>query len=295
MMNQTPMQPYGYADPNAMYGYGMQPQVGPMYPNQGNVNFTNPLGEKVIQELLKNGGGAPKLQITQEDMNQAICTHRYNNQSMLYQLPNGKVKCKICGAEFNLQENLSDEDIQNATDNMWDILQTYKHMWLDVPDQLARDNFQILAVIQQTPTICKIAADHLQKYAGFNPSQQYQNMNGFAQLNAITGGGMNMGMGYPMMQPQQPGYPAPANYPYSTQQPMGYPAMQPNMMTPMQQQMTAAAPGQTNGFGYSQPAQVNVQPTQAVPTPDQQGAAPAANNAQPATEGGAQVTQTLHV
>ena len=74
MMNQTPMQPYGYADPNTMYCYGMQPQVGPMYPNQGNVNFTNPLGEKVIQELLKNGGGAPKLQITQEDMNQAICT-----------------------------------------------------------------------------------------------------------------------------------------------------------------------------------------------------------------------------
>lgn len=87
----------------------------PMCPN---ISFLpTPIGEEmkeIIQERLKNGGGAPKLQVTQEDLDRAICTHRYKGKSVLTLYPNYK-KCPICCAK--IYPNLSDEDVQNATDN----------------------------------------------------------------------------------------------------------------------------------------------------------------------------------
>lgn len=291
-------------DPFAQQQFGMQPMIGYNF-NQNQVPaYTNPLGTKRIEELLKNGNGAPKLQITQEDMDQAICTHRQGNQNMAYQLPNGKYKCKICGAEFDLVEGASQEDIQLATDNLWNIMQTAKMMWLDVPDNIARENFQVLAVVKQVPLIMSIATDRFNKYLGYNPLQQNNQVNGFAMLNNIMGQGMPMMGG---MMPQQPMYAAPQNYPYGQgmmnfggnygqpmmQQPM---QMQAAPLTPMQQQMVQDAPGMVNnGFGYQQAPAVNVQPNVQVQQTAQQPVDPAQNAQAPADNGGAQVTQQLHV
>lgn len=296
MMNyqQQPYMPYG-----ANTIFGQQPMPGMAYPAQ--VNFTNPLGQQKIQALLKSGAGAPKVQITEENMNQAICTHRDGNQFMLEEIPNGKHKCKICGAEFHLfgADELSHQDVENAQENLWDILQSAKTMWVDSPDQVTRETFQILAVIPKTTALFDIATNRLNKVVGVNPMQQNPSQNSFALLNNITSGASAYPMGMPGMgYMQQPAYPAPQAYPYATQQPMGYqmPAMQPGQMTPMQQQMVQEAPGmQSNGFGYTG-SPVQVQPTvmpqqpvaQVAPAPQPQAQAEAPKE-------GAKVTQTLHV
>lgn len=311
MMNQTYNPAYGQFAGQQMT-YGMQPMPGVAFTGQ-TPTFTNPLGKNTIDQLLREGNGAPKLQITQEDLNQAICTHRLpdTGQLMTYQLPNGKQKCKICGAEFNLVEDASQEDVQQCTDNLHDILHTTKILWMDVPDKIAQDNFQILAVVDQAPLIFSIASDRFQKYVGVNPISQQNQVNGFAMLNNITGTGMPM-YGNPMM--QQPMYAAPQNYPYG--QPMGFGnygmnagmvnqpmmGMQPMNpgMTPMQQTMVQDAPGLVNnGFGYVQQqpgAAVNVQPNNVQQAPAQQ--TPQSTGEQQAptdNKGGAQVTQQLHV
>ena len=269
MTNQTYQQPYM---PMYGYNYGV-----PAYGMAGQVynqavkmpEYTNPLGQQKIQELLKNGKGAPSIKITEDDYNQAICTHRnpanYAEQ-MLYPIGDGKVKCKICGAEFHLVEDATSEDVEKCTENLWDIMNTAKVMWLDVPNKVAQENFQVLAVVSKCPQIYSIAAGAFNRYGGDqNVIGQAGVPNGFAQLNMMMGG-FN---GYQPMGYQPMGY-------QPVQQPMMQSVpMDPTYMNPMAQQMTAAAPGMSNGFGVVNPAQ-QAQPTitnlnpAATPAPAQQ-------------------------
>lgn len=282
---------------NQQPGYGMYPpmQQQPLYGagvvfNTPQVAATNPLGDAKIKHLLETGGGAPKLQITEDALNQAICTHRYNNQSMLMEVAGGKQHCKICGAEFNLLEEVDEEAIAVATSNLHDIMHTAKVMWMDCPDQIAKENFQVLAVVDQVPMIFAIAADRFNKLSTNPLSATNPTNNAFASFNNIMNPGYQYGApGYQV--PQQgfapQGQPVYGQQPAYQMQPQGYPVQQPydqyqgmTQMTPMQQQVVAQAPGVSNGFGYSQPAP-----------------APVANVQQPvqAPEGAVQVTQTLQV
>ena len=231
--------------------YGMPAMPGVMYnQNQQPIQMTNPLGARA-GEMLKNGNGQPKLQITQEDYDQAICTHRYNNELQLLDLGNNKVKCKICGAEFETVDNISKEDIETCTENMYNLLNTAKLMWLDVPDQTAQEYFQIIAAIKQAPKIYSIGNERYNKYLNTNNALvQNGYTNGFALLNNIVGPNMGMGMApvYPYGMPQQPMM-------MNQQAPV---QMQPMMQQPtaMQSAMTANAPGLVNtGFGYVQAPQ----------------------------------------
>lgn len=300
-----------------MYQQPAMPMMGGAMNYNGNYQmpkFTNPLGDAKIKQMLENGAGAPKLVVTEEDFNQAVCTHRWQGQMQTYDIGDGKVKCRICGAEFHPVDDASDEDIKRATENLHDILHTAKLMWLDVPDQVAMENFQVLAITDQVPKIFSIAADRCKKYGNFNLASATGNMNGFGMMQQLMGpmmGGMaqpmmaNPMMAQPMMgQPMmgQPGQPMMANPMMGQQQPMMQQPMMgaydPNMaamaqqqqmmMTPMQQQMTqnATGVGVTNGFGFTQPQQQPAVNTQAV------------NNAvvTPVDAGqSANVQQTLHV
>lgn len=166
------------------------------------LNATNPLGANRINEMLKNGKGAPNLQITEEDYDKAICTHRdTTGSSRVVQMGDGKVRCEICGAEFALTDSASIEDIKIATENMHNVMNTAKVMWLDVPDQVAVEMFQVLAVIDKVPQLYEIATSRLQKYQDVNPMMQNQYpVNGFNMLGQMIG--PNMGFGG-FGQPQQ--------------------------------------------------------------------------------------------
>lgn len=289
------MQPYGF-NPALAGGmtYGMQQPV----------HFTNPLGQTKINENLKNGKGLPSLNITQEDYEQAICTHRNpaSNEIMAYPLNDGsgKHKCKICGAEFHLIDDPNPEDVKIAAENMWDIGQTAKLMWLDGADNSIKQAFQILALIPKYPALYQIASNTLQRYNGGMSMTSMGTTHPMALMNQIFGGPINgIGFGMPqqpmnmgMMNPMQPMQP----------QQMGVNPMNMGMpMNPMQTQMLSSAPGMgSNGFGYTTPMQpqqtmqMNLDPNQQVGQPTAQ-APQATPQPAPATTATATVTETLHV
>lgn len=269
--------------------YGVQPTPYVTYATPQMPNFTNPLGKQKIEELKKNGNGAVKLQITEEDMNKALCTHRDGNKLELYPTHNpnkpGEMRCRICGAEFTPVENVTQEDINSCCEDFHNLMHTCKVLNLDISPKLCQDIFQVLPITDRIPEIYKIAADRFNQYMDpYNTARQVNPyFNGVNLLNGLIGGnpmsgmmGMTPMMGQmpmqtPMMQSQAMGIPYPTSM--MGQPPMQQPVMtmpQTPMMNPMQMQMTANAPGmQSNGFGVTT-APVNVEPTPVPAPPVQQ-------------------------
>lgn len=294
---------------------------GMVYGQQQPIHFTNPLGQQKINENLKNGKGLPNLGITQEDYDMAVCTHRNPATNQIEAHPmndgSGKVKCRICGAEFHVIENADMADIKTAADNLWDIGQTAKMMWLDGADNTIKQAFQILALIPKYPALYSIAVNTLQRYNGGSLSTQNTgNVNPMGLLNQIFGGPMNgMGMATGYQQPMGPmgnGMAQPMQMQGmmpQTGQPMTY---DPSTMNPAASQMLAGAPGMaSNGFGFTNPAgmpqqqyQMNLDPNaqlnqQQMVNNAQPSPAPAPSTTQqkpaPKPAGGATVTETLSV
>lgn len=276
MMNQNYYAPYGQ-QPNMGYPYyGMQQQAMPVYNTQPmkQPEYTNPLGAAKIKELLEKGNGGPKIAITDEDYIKAICTHRANGHVELVDMGDGKMRCKICGAEFTPVDDASLEDVKAATENLMNILHTAKVAWLDVPDKVATEFFQGLAVIERTPDLFKIAMSNFQQYNGHNIQNTNMPINGFNIMNQI------LGPQIPYAQPyaQQPyGQPMP----YGQVDPYGAPVY--GGYNPAAAQMQATAPGVSNGFGYNAPNQV-----------DQQVVQNTQNGAAQAQTKGEVVNKTLH-
>ena len=247
--------------------YGNQ-FMGGMVP-AGNIkkpNYCNPLGEEKIKRLLANGNGLPKLTITEEDLDRAICTHRHNGESTLIQLPSGEVQCKICGARFNVIENASAEDIQQATQNLHDLLHTAKIMMVDAPESMIVENFQIISVVDKVPEIYAIAKSSYDKFVSTNPQlQQYggSQMNGANLWSQILGGGfaMNQQPNYGYQQPAA-NYGTVVGYAENGLPIYGQPQAAPN---PAQAAMVAGS----NGMGVTSAPQYTA-PQQA-PTPNTTG------------------------
>lgn len=283
-------QPNNYYNYGA-FNYGVNPAGGMTYGQPMNIPANNLLPEETIKELLANGNGNPQIKFTIEDQRQALCCHRYNGQNMTYPLPNGKVKCKICNAEFNLIEDATNEDIQKATDNIHDLMHTAKMLWLNVPQKMGTEFFSTLMAIDKIPVMFNIASDQFNRYMGTQPLMQQAGypVNGFGMFNQIIGGPNMMMYQSPQQQAQITGYDMYGNPIYgnpnmmyqNTQQPI------PNTNVTMQQaQMTSAAPGVSNGMGYTVP-NLTAPPAEPI-TPS----APVVDNN---TNGSAVVTQTLHV
>lgn len=265
-------QPYGVQQ-QQMYGYNPQPVKQPGY--------TNPLGAAKIKELLSKGSGAAKIAITEEDFNEALCTHRFEGTIRTYDMQDGsgKVKCAICGAEFVPVEGAEIQDIQAATDTLVNILHTAKLAWLDMSDKTGKEFFQTIAIIKKTPELFKIAMRNFSEYD--NSMNNYNTtypISGFGVFNQILGPSMGQPQ-YQGYQPQQPYNNQMYNTPQNYGQPVNYAA----------QQMQSAAPG-SNGFGYyTEPVQQQQQSGYQPQQQAQQQAAPA-----PAAKGET-VSKQLHV
>lgn len=288
----------GMTMPQPMYGM-QQPLMmgGVVYNQQRPVQMTTGLTHQRIQEKLKEGGGAFKMAITAEEMEKAVCCHRDNNQGYLVSTNNpdrpNEYRCTICGEVFNLLEGITPQDVSNGVADMHDILNTIKVMYVDMPPQLINEIFQILPIIDRIDKLYNISADRFNQFIGNTPQQgQYMNntINGFQGYNMMMNGmtGMAPMMNGMVQQPMQPvmnngmqmagqqvqpmvnGIVQQYTQPMMAgvqagmvQQPvMNNGMVQPmqTVMTPMQQQMTAQAPGLNTGFGYvTQPMQTTVQ------------------------------------
>ena len=234
-----------------MYGTPMQ------YNPQQLPNFTQPLTVEQIRKMKQGATKSFSTHITEEERNQAICTHKdpdRNNEISLMENSDGSSTCYICGETFTLV-NYNKDDVGSVVSSVNDILQSIKTYYLDIPEKAASDFMMIIALIKKIPQLYEIALNNFSRYDTALHSQM-QGQNAFALFNSIMQPGAMMPGMYPGMQPQMGMYP---------QQPQmgGYPGMQPQMgMYPQQQPQMGGAPVMHNAFGGYPQQQYPQQPQQ---------------------------------
>ena len=285
-----------YNNPNMMGGVPFN--TGYMYTQQPPVKPANPLTNEEIASL-RNTAGQFTLAVTKDEMIRGICFHvdENGNQTTITN-PDGSTTCTLCGKTWR-SEGLSQEQVQEAVDNVLSILQTIKLLYINFPNQAAREYYQIIPLIEKIPGLYKIASDNFHMYEGtYLNGYANGNLNPFAVFGQI-GGYQNMYQ-YQQTNPYQP-----------AGQPMMGAAPQQNMYNPIYGQPAAPAPQQApvagtgpvagnpfDGNSYSNPAayapamqgyayQAGVTPTPqpAAPAPAPAQAAPVAPTGEVTTSG----------
>ncbi len=287
MYNYNPAQ-------NNVYGNNMGMSARPQAKN------TQPLTQQQIDHLVaRNGAKHFDLRVSEDDLLISACTHRQKNgENALINVGGNRWRCTICNEEFNMFDG-SVDDVRAAVENMKDILQTLKSMYLDMPDEVALKYMQMISLLDKLPGLYEAGIANFDRYENFQ-TYAYPNSNGgysnFATMNNLLTGqfmnpAMNQGgyMGQPMMPGMVPQQPMMAGQMYVPQPTAGY--MQPQQPMMRMDQYT------NNPLAYApatQPAPVAPAPAPAVgavPTAP----APTATTPAPAAQTEVQQTSTFNV
>lgn len=248
-------------------GTGYQYTGMPVAPQKINNVLTNEEIQKLIQKENQFS-----LQLTETEVLRAKCNHRTADgmKDAITEDFDGVSRCSICGYAFRpLSVQTSVETIQEAVDNIVDVLHTIKLIYIGMPADAAAEFFQIIPLIEKIPKLFEYAVKDYTKHERLDPyAYNNRNMSTLNLFNMLCGG---MGMG---MAPQQPGFDP--NAAQAQAAPGFVPQMQPGFAQPYG--MPYGMP--TNGFGYNAPGYVPqtngfaYQPQPQAPTTD--AAAPAA-------------------
>lgn len=279
---QQPMMQGGYG-----YGYngGYAPNMGYAYtaPRPQALN-SQPLTQDMANTLRQDGNEF-NMKVDQREIWRAICTHKdpSNGQSTLTQNEDGTFTCAICGHTFNFFEGTK-EDIEHAVKVLTDMMQTCKTIYLDAPNAMTEQYYQMICLLQRFPALWQHAVNNFAKYENYaNPLAPINgNYGGFNAINQLLTN--PYGFGYqpygqmpqqPMMQPQmQSGY---YGQPQMMQPQMTQPQM--NMQQPQYYQNNLnggmAMNPVENPMGYNAPVP-GVMPSAPQPTAAPAPAAPAA-------------------
>lgn len=219
--------------------YGYQPQAA------SPAKFTNTLTAEEIKSLRQNTE-AFSLGLTNEERLRGICFHRdESGKETLRENADGTVTCTICGKTFVPVMDLNPESVEGAINNLVDILQTTKMLYLDMPEEAAREYYQIIPLIEKCGKLYEIASKNFIKHEQWQNYSFSGNPTTMNLYNMMAGGFAFGGSQYgnPMMQQQQMAAPMGAG-------PMGSAPIA-NGYVPMG----------SNGFGYTQtPPQAGYQP-----------------------------------
>ena len=235
-------------------GYTQQP-VAP----QKTKNVLTPEEIKALRKTVDSFS----LGLTQDETLRGICFHKdENGQETLMDNGDGTVTCTVCGYTFDPQQNCSEEMLQGYVNDIVDVLQTIKLLYIDMPTEAAREYFQIIPLINKIPKLFKIASDNFNRHENYNNFRYNGAPNTINLYNMLNSGALNPGFA------QQS--------PYGV--PMGQPApVQPNAFAQPQSNgfgfgMPTAVPPQgyqptTTGFGYTpNQTNINAQPTGTLPS-----------------------------
>ena len=211
--------------------------------------------------ILSNAQDAFKLSVSETELLKGQCNHYFSNGSpaLVPSADGTGYTCSICGTTFHSHE-FTEDDVKNATQNILDILNTIKVMYLSIDSNAALEFFQILPFIEKIPMLYNIAVNDFKRYEGTNINNN--NISPFNVLGYMMGMPM-MGVGF-----QQPMYPqmgAPA-------QPMYQP--QPNMAAGQ----PVYTPNSVNNPMYGMNTNMPVQPQSAPATTASPAATPTSNS-----------------
>lgn len=230
------------------YYYG-QPQQ-PQNPQEQTI-FNQLLTADEIAKL-KKAPNFSSTKLTEDEYLRALCTHHSDNKICLEQLPSGKHRCSICGAEFNLiTVDASPDIIERTCNDFYDLLQSIKTYYGNAPAAL-RDFYIMVGFIPKIRNLWNIAKQYFNRTVGggYNYDQPGGDQSGFAMLGNILGNA-NMGGIAPVLGGNYMGYPqagyyggAPVPQAAYMQTPQAPPPMYPQQQyvqpQPMQQQQQQA-------------------------------------------------------
>lgn len=278
-MNYQQQAPWGYAYPNN-FGPGMVPN--PNMPVAHAKSWLTPEQRSSLQKTVQKFN----LAASEEDITRGNCNHyNENGTCALVKDPDGSdgYTCAICGTHFNMRD-FTKEEVQNATDNILDILNNIKVMYLSLDPSAATTYFQIIPFVEKVPKLYDIASTDFKKYDsaamyinGTNRTNAFDNfraMNNPGMFGAFGGFqqpmyGQPMYGAAPQMNPQYGYNPQMANPMYGQyQQPVQQPqaVYQPQAQGFAMNPQGAAAPAQQAPVYQGGYAQAPVAPqTQAAP------------------------------
>lgn len=217
-------QPF-YQNPNVM---------GFTNPNRPQARYTQPVTNEMSKMVLSSDDEL-SVKIGPIDKIKNMCTHKFpgTQQLALVECPNSGdptlVQCRVCGERFHMVENPESANIKAVCDQLIDVMQSAKTMYLDMPEEFAKEFFQIITLVKRVPQLFDKAANNFSQYeVSPNAMTVYNGMNSFQQVGNVIGG-YNMGgimpnpgyaPGYaPNYAPQYaPQYAAPAQQPVYAQQ-----------------------------------------------------------------------------
>lgn len=238
--------------------FGYYPQ-GVIPNNQPIPRTTNWLDQETLNTLQK-GLNQFRLSVTPEEIACGQCNHyNLNTGAPALISDNDDINgytCSLCGEHFHMQE-FSNEDVENTVNNILDILNVIKIMYLSIDKNAALEFFQVIPFIKKIPQLYKIAVDDFKKYESINnftPTAQQSPFNLFSMIVNPTGF-------YPQQQPQQ-GYYQPPQAQVMPQQmggmgqqmgfyPQQQPAYNPMYGAPMAPQPNMGYQPQQQGFNLN--------------------------------------------
>lgn len=228
-----------YNNPNMMGG--MPLNTGYMYNQQPPVKPANPLTNEEIAAM-RSTAGQFTLAMTKDEMIKGICFHvDENGNPTTITNPDGSTTCTLCGKTWRSDE-LTQKQVEDAVDSVLSILQTIKLLYINFPNQAAREYYQIIPLLEKIPGLYKIASDNFHMYEGsYMNGYANGNVSPFALFGQISGGYQNMYQ-YQQTNPYQ-----------AAGQPMMGAAPQQNMYNPMYgQPQVAPVPPQAPMAGTGQ-------------------------------------------
>ncbi len=191
-------------------------------------HMTDPLTDEQRSILKSQYEDAFDLKVSQQEIAYAICAHKRDDKFDLVADDQGNAICRTCGAKFRPDE-VTEEYVQNATEQILNVLQTIKMLGVDLNVDVFRQYFAMIPYIQRIPKLYKVVLGSFEKYNNnFNPAQQYYagpNVN--TMFNYMMNPAMPMGGGYPPYPQQYPNYGQPATPFMNQQAQMVYPGQTP--------------------------------------------------------------------
>lgn len=243
---------------------------GPQMQQPQQVRQTNFLTADEVQKLIKKENQF-SLALTETEKLKAFCNHHKPDGSgdALVDEPDGSVRCSICGYKFRPLDahTTTKESLQAAVEEVDDILQTIKMIFVDLDPAVAREYFQIIPLLERIPEFFERAVKNYSSHEIYNPySTNGRNMSTAQMFAALTGffnGGSNM---FNQQYQQAPMGAAPQQQ-FQGQPMMGNPAVFGNGFGYMgaAPQQPQGYQSQTSGFQYTPNAQP--QPQEQVANP----------------------------
>ena len=193
---------------NMGMGMGIQTGTGYQYngvPTQNAPVIKNNLTDEEIQKLVQKENQF-SLNVTETERLRAACSHRWQGglQDSIAEDEEGNCVCQICGYKFvPVDTSTTPDSLQEYVNNIIDVLQTIKMLYIDMPEDVAREYFVIIPLIEKIPKLFELAAKSWSRYSNFTPyGYNARNMNTMQMFNMLSG--VLSGASAMNMAPQQP-------------------------------------------------------------------------------------------